>query len=69
LKKQRVTIIRVVISEKDQTQLMSGIVEDLLLKGQFAALEGYLSSGGRIREGVVHGVPHIDNQHHCLLRH
>lgn len=59
LEEKTVAVIGIVVSEDDQAQFMAGVVKDLLLQGQFATLEGDLCPGGTVREGLVHGVPHI----------
>ena len=46
---------------------MVGIIEEFLLEGEFAALEGHLGSTATVGERLVHGTPHINHQQNGLL--
>lgn len=59
LKEETVAIVGLAITEEDESELMAGIIEQFLLKGQFAALQGHLGSTAAIGEGFIHGATRI----------
>jgi hypothetical protein len=59
LEEEAVAVVGLAVAEEDESQLVAGVVEQLLLQGQFAALQRHLGTTAPVRKGLVHRTPRV----------